>query len=189
MCKSRRLMREIAIRRLWPADGAELRNHLLRLDWASRVSRFGGQLADAVVSRYADSVDWAGDVVVGAFCGPILRGVAEVRRTGLLAGELAMSVEPSFQNHGIGTRLFGRAALAARNSLVTDLTVFCQVGNRRMVRIVRRYAVPLRSDRSDLTGTLVEPPPDVVSLCLEAAAELTALASGAPPPLPRLGPY
>lgn len=165
----------VTIRRLWPADRRDLREHLLRLDPISRGARFGGHVGDAFLWRYADAVDWTADVVVGAWCGVTLRGIAEVRRTRLSAGEVALSVEPGFQNRGIGTKLFGRAALAARNSWVTELILFCRSHNSRTMHIASRYSADLRCDRGEVTGSIRDLPPTPLSLCMETAAEFSAL--------------
>ena len=66
-------------RKLWAADTAALRAHLLRLDPESRRMRFGTPVSDFFIQHYADNALGNHSVAHGYFVDGILRGVAELR--------------------------------------------------------------------------------------------------------------
>ena len=107
---------DVHIRRLWRADKAAFRDHLLRLDPASRADRFSGGVSDEFLIGYAENCFGAGDLVFGAFVDGQLRGAGELRSQSAIwterapfahrvEAEAAFSVEDSFRRRGIGFKL------------------------------------------------------------------------------------
>jgi GNAT superfamily N-acetyltransferase len=161
-------------RKLHPAEGATLAAHLLRLDVNSRHDRFTGGVGDEFVASYARHALRPGSVVHGWFVDGTLRAAAELHPYGPQApgtAEGAFSVEPPFQNSGIGTELMGRTILAARNRGIRLLVVRCVVDNRRMQAIARKHGAELRFEQGDVVGELANPLPTPLSLAREAIAD------------------
>ena len=129
------------IRRLWPVERANIKNHLLRLDSEDRMLRFGAYMSAAHVVAYSERVDWGRVLVVGYVTGGAVRALGQLELIGAgwpRAAELAVSVERPFQNRGIGTALLRRLVVAARNRLIQRLYMICLTDNGRAVRMARR---------------------------------------------------
>ena len=145
------------IRRLWPIEGDRVRDHLLRLDPESRRLRFGGLTGPAQIEAHCGGLDWRRGAIVGYLEAGAVRGLGELlpaTEGGTPAAELAVSVEPRWQNRGIGTALLRRLIVAARNRLIGRLYMVCLIDNHRMVRMARRFdgrldVRPGRSARPD----------------------------------------
>src|SRR5262249_6977422 len=111
------------IRKLWVGEAAHYRDHMLRLDPASRHSRFGGGVSDDFVRGYVNLSVSLDAVVHGFFVGGVMRGAAELRPLGARLpreAEAAISVEKPWQSHGVGSALLRRTLLAARNRATSD---------------------------------------------------------------------
>jgi len=67
------------IRKLWIGETSRFREHLLRLDPASRANRFGTPVTDYFIEKYAAKALGADSVVHGFFVDGVLRGCAELR--------------------------------------------------------------------------------------------------------------
>jgi hypothetical protein len=67
------------IRKLWIGETAKYRDHMLRLDPASRRSRFGGGVSDDFIRGYVNLSVSLDAVVHGFFVGGVMRGAAELR--------------------------------------------------------------------------------------------------------------
>src|SRR6476469_9998973 len=64
------------IRKLWIGETAEYRDHILRLDPASRRNRFGGGVSDDFIRGYVNLSVSLDAVVHGFFVGGVMRGAA-----------------------------------------------------------------------------------------------------------------
>jgi GNAT superfamily N-acetyltransferase len=73
------------------------------------------------------------------------------------AAELAVSVEPGWQNRGIGTELLRRLIVAARNRLIGRLYMVCLMDNERVLRMARRFQGRLEVERGEAMAR-IEPP-------------------------------
>ncbi|HKX06566.1 MAG TPA: GNAT family N-acetyltransferase [Stellaceae bacterium] len=141
-------------RKLRPHDSAVLSAHLLRLDREQRGFRFGRAVADEWVAHYALSTDWTRSVVLGCWIAGELRGVGEIKMLDELgplpAAEAALSVERPFESRGLGTALFQRALLIARNRGIKHLTMLCLPENERVQRIIRKVRPTLALGRGQI---------------------------------------
>jgi GNAT superfamily N-acetyltransferase len=73
----------------------------------------------------------------------VLRGAAELRQLERAGdAEAALSVEPSWQSHGVGTVLLERVLLAARNRKIERVHMLCLAENRPMQSSAFNPAVP-----------------------------------------------
>src|SRR5262245_55604918 len=119
------------IRKLWSGDRDLYRDHLLRLDPASRRSRFGGGVSDDFIRNYVELSHQLGSVLHGFFVDGVLRGVGELRPLGEgPEAEVALSIEPEWQNRGVGAALLERTLLSARNRGIRRLHMACLADNR-----------------------------------------------------------
>jgi GNAT superfamily N-acetyltransferase len=112
------------IRKIWPTETEKFRDHLLRLDKASRRMRFAHGVSDSFVEDYASRMGDAGSIVYGFFVDGKVHAAAELRKLSDVWGqeaEAAFSVEATHQDQGIGSELMGRVIRAARNRGVHEL--------------------------------------------------------------------
>jgi GNAT superfamily N-acetyltransferase len=158
------------IRKVWIAEAERYREHLLRLDKASRRSRFGGAVSDETVRRHGDLAFGMGHVVHGFFADGILRGAAELRTfAGALAreAEAAFSIEQRWQSHGVGSALLERTLLAARNRGIKFLHLECLADNARMQQLARKFDAELSFDFGSVVGEVTTPSATPLSLMRE----------------------
>lgn len=159
------------IRKLWPTETDKFRDHLLRLDKESRHMRFAHGVSDAFIEDYAARMAEMGGIVYGYFDGEEVRAAAELKKLGDLWGreaEAAFSVEPSLQDHGIGTELMGRVIRAARNRGVQHLCISCLAENSKMRAIARKHEAELRFEYGEVIGEIVPEGANYFSLLAEA---------------------
>lgn len=122
-----------------------LRDHYLRLDPESRLSRFMTPVSDRGLAAL---VERAAPVLLVLFepDGEV-RGCAEVHLgDGPGTAEIAVSVEAPWQSQGVGARLTAMARRAAWACGFDDVRLMCLRRNERMVRIARALsarALPL----------------------------------------------
>jgi GNAT superfamily N-acetyltransferase len=165
------------VRRLWVGEAELHWQHLLRLDAESRRSRFGGAVSDEFIRRYSGPSALNGAVINGFFVDGILRGAAELRllkRAG--DAEAALSVERTWQSHGVGTALLERALLAARNRQIQRLHMLCLAENRRMQQLARKFGAELSFQSGSVTGEVEAPRSTPLSIMRELVADGTDLA-------------
>lgn len=166
------------IRRLWSSERGQVVDHLLRLSESDRYLRFGGRVADASVRAHAYGGDTLRRHFIGASVDGVLRGVAELALIGQpprLEAELAFSVESDYQGRGIGTELFRRMLVFARNRNVARVLIVTVPGNRRMRHIAGKFQLETRPVDGDMEGRLELVSPNYLSMLEEAVGEGGAL--------------
>ena len=162
------------IRKLWPGEAQEYRDHLKRLDPESRRSRFGLALADELIDAYVASPTWRGAVMHGFLVDGVLRGVAELKPFGAAfpaQAEAAFSVEKPWQSHGVGSVLLARTLLTARNRGIRHVHMACLADNARMQQLARKFAAQLSFDFGNVVGEVAAPHPTPLSLLHELVAD------------------
>ena len=162
------------IRKLWIGEAELYRDHLLRLDAASRRNRFAGAVADEFVRNYADLAFGIDTVIHGFFADGTLRGAAELRRVGqplAREAEAAFSIEQPWQSHGVGSALLERTLLAARNRGIKFLHMACLADNKRMQQLARKFDAELSFDFAGVVGEVATPRPTPLSLMRELLAD------------------
>jgi RimJ/RimL family protein N-acetyltransferase len=161
---------EGSIRKLWPAETAKFRNHLLRLDKENRRMRFAHGVSDAFIEDYAARMNEMGSLVYAYLEEGEARAAAELRKLGDAWGreaEAAFSVESTHQDMGIGTELMGRVIRSARNRGVQRLYMSCLAENSRMQAIARKYEADLRFEYGEVIGEIVPLEPNYFSILAE----------------------
>ena len=162
------------IRKLWLAEAGIYRDHLLRLDGDSRHSRFGGAVSDEFIRDYVEATYRLNAVVHGFFVDGALRGAAELRPLGTVmsrAAEAALSIEPRWQSHGVGSELLDRTLLAARNRGIKTLHMACLANNRHMQELARKFAAELSFDFGSVVGEVEAARPTPLSVLREFVAD------------------
>jgi RimJ/RimL family protein N-acetyltransferase len=147
--------RRRSIRLLWRADLDDYREHLLRLDPQTRRDRFSGAVADAFLERYAEQAFREDRITLAYVVGGEVRGVAELcpfAHPYCDEGEAAFSVETPYRLRGIGTALFRRLILLARNRGIRKLHVRCLPHNRAMQVLARRHGARLVFEHEEAHG-------------------------------------
>lgn len=162
------------IRKLWRFDQEAISAHFARLDAVSRRMRFGGIVGEDFVQSYADQILTLDAVIYGAFQEQTLRGIAELRRLsdGYPAiAEAAFSVEPDWQNQGIGNALIARVIAAAQNRGIRSLYMMCLRENERMLHLAEKQHAVLHFHRSEIEATLDPSGPTPFSIAREMLGE------------------
>ncbi|SEP09871.1 GNAT family N-acetyltransferase [Aquisalimonas asiatica] len=179
---------EPVIRRLWASEHEDWCEHLLRLGPQDRRDRFAGVVSDAFIRSYCARVDPFSLTLFGAFVDGELRAVGEFAMLSHDAprrAELAFSVESGWQNRGLGTALFRRLVMHARNRAVSRVYIVSEPGNRRMHRIARKFDMTLSAEYGETAGRMELLGPSYMSVMEEMMEEGMALFRNAPRlPLP-----
>lgn len=162
-----------SIRKLWVADTAAFKDHLMRLDPQTRRSRFGMAASDDFVARYAETSFALDTLIHGVFVGGDLVAVGELRSLGRsrTEAEAAFSVETDWQGRGFGQRLMDRVLLAARNRRIERLYMNCLASNAQMQRLARRAGADLEYEGGDVVGLVVPQTPTPASWFREAVRD------------------
>ena len=132
-----------SLRVLGAEDLASLREHLLRLDHASRRSRFAMPVDDAFLVAYASSLMRPLCFVLGWFDEGTLRAAGELRLIEGRIAEASFSVEPAWRGRGVGSQLFRRLTDEARELGVRRLYMRCLAENVAMQGLARKFAADL----------------------------------------------
>lgn len=161
-------------RKLWPQEQMLFRDHLLRLDKASRAMRFAHGVSDSFIEEYASHMAEAGTTVFAYIEDGEVRAAAELKKLGDTWGreaEAAFSVESAYQDHGLGSELMGRVIRAARNRGVHHLYLSCLAANAKMQAIARKHDADLRFELGEVVGEIVPREPNYFSLFEEAVED------------------
>lgn len=136
--------------------------------------RFGTPVTDYFIQNYAQHALGSHSIAHGYFVDGVLRGAAELRGFRGVGGgeaEAAFSVEREHQNGGIGTELFARTVLAARNRGISKLFVNFLSQNQRMQAIAAKFDAVLTFDSDGVTGRIATPRANPLSVLKEAVTD------------------
>jgi RimJ/RimL family protein N-acetyltransferase len=167
-------IRDGSIRKLWPTETEQFRDHLLRLDRDNRRMRFAHGVSDAFITDYAARMNEMGSIVYGYSADGEIRAAAELRKLGDTWGEeaeAAFSVETAFQDQGIGSELMGRVIRAARNRGIQRLWMSCLAENSKMQAIARKHEADLRFEYGEVIGEIVPQDANYFSMIAEAVED------------------
>ncbi|WP_079420509.1 GNAT family N-acetyltransferase [Thiomonas intermedia] len=163
----------IPIRPIGPEHRGQLLQHFLALNAEDRYLRFGYAASDERIRAYVESIRFGVDEIFGVFNRKLdLLAVAHIA---MEAGqtdraEFGVSVLPRGRGLGIGTRLFERAAVDARNHGLRVLYMQCLSSNGAMLKIARRAGMKVRNDGGE-TEAHLELPDDTYQSHLDALVE------------------
>lgn len=165
------------IRKLFPWETDVLEAHFLRLDPASRYCRFAAGVSDETVAAYAGQALGSDAVVHGFLSEGILRGAAELRLLDKDSAEVAVTVEEEWRLTGVGSALFGRLLLTARNRGIRDLVMTCLPSNRGMQRLAARFDGRISYASGDSQAEVRARPATPLSLWREAWTDSSSVAA------------
>src|SRR6516165_3521954 len=134
-----------------------LRDHLLRLDPASRHERFHGFIDDSFIERYAEKCANDGTVVIAYFEDGVVRGAAELHPPEQSADslpEIAFSVEAPTRRRGVGSFLFRQLIAEARAKGYRKLRITTGAQNVAMRALANKFGAHLPFSQGEATGTI-----------------------------------
>jgi GNAT superfamily N-acetyltransferase len=160
------------IRKLLASEHEKVRDHLLRLSPADRRLRFLGYVGDDFIVAHSEKVFAAGGIILGCFVRGMLCAVGELHHDGTYqVAEVAITVEQSVQNCGIGTELLRRLVEIARNRAIKTLHCFCLLDNKRAQKIARKLGGVLQWVDGAVKADIIQPWPNYWSLLGEVLAD------------------
>jgi hypothetical protein len=140
-----------------PEELPLLRDHLLRLDRASRRDRFHGYMDDDFIERYSEKCANDGTVIIVYFEDGVVRGAAELHppeQSPDAVPEVAFSVEASVRRRGVGSFLFRQLVAEARARGYRSLAVTTGAQNEAMRALARKFGANLTFRLGESTGTI-----------------------------------
>ncbi|MGQ3053356.1 MAG: GNAT family N-acetyltransferase [Roseateles sp.] len=166
-----RLSTWVPIRSLARRHRRRIIDHLLALEAPDRYLRFGYPASDEQIRKYALSIDFGRDEVLGIFNRRLqLIAMAHLAfaqpvegEPGRTMAEFGVSVLPRSRGRGLGRRLFDAAALHARNRGIDTLFIHALSENRPMLRIATAAGASVERDGSESAAWLRLPPNTVGS--------------------------
>jgi GNAT superfamily N-acetyltransferase len=134
-----------------------LRDHLLRLDPASRHDRFHGFMDDSFIERYAAKCADDGTVIIAYVEDGVVRGAAELHppdQSSDAQPEIAFSVEASVRRHGVGSILFKKLIAEARAKGYSSLRITTGAQNQAMRALANKFGAHLTFRHGESTGSI-----------------------------------
>jgi RimJ/RimL family protein N-acetyltransferase len=134
-----------------------LRDHLLRLDRASRRDRFHGYMDDSFIERYAEKCANDGTIIIAYFEDGVVRGAAELHppeQSPDRLPEIAFSVETSLRRRGVGSYLFRQLVAEARAKGYRCLRITTGAQNEAMRALAKKFGANLTFGHGESTGTI-----------------------------------
>ncbi|MBL8276909.1 MAG: GNAT family N-acetyltransferase [Pelomonas sp.] len=173
-----RLSTWVPIRSLGRRHRRRIIEHLLALEPEDRYLRFGYPASDEQIRKYALSIDFARDEVLGIFNRRLyLIALAHVAYGQPVPGEpqrtmaeFGVSVLAQSRSRGLGRRLFDAAGLHARNRGIDTLFIHALSENRPMLRIAAAAGATVERDGGESAAWL-RLPKDTISSRVEQALE------------------
>lgn len=170
----------VLVRELASKDREQLLTHFLALGSEDRLLRFGQTVPDHVIENYVRTIDFSRNTVFGVFDHELeLIGVGHLaylpaegdKRT----AEFGVSVLESARGHGVGTKLFERAAIRSRNTRVSMLYMHCLSRNATMMHIAKKSGMRIEYAYGEADAYLSLPPADHSTIIAEMMQEQAAL--------------
>jgi GNAT superfamily N-acetyltransferase len=143
------------IRPLHPGEHPLLRDHLLRLDPASRNDRFNGGISDSFLELYAVRCFSHEAAVIAYLHDGVVRAAAELHPPEHSADsipEIAFSVEDRLRRQGVGSALFEQLLTAARRRGYRRLRITTGGQNIAMKALAKKFGAHLTFASGEATG-------------------------------------
>jgi RimJ/RimL family protein N-acetyltransferase len=172
---------EGSVRTLRPQEElALLRDHLMRLDPASRRDRFHGFMDDDFIERYAAKCAGDGRLVFAYIENGVVRGAAELHPPEQSPDgepEIAFSVEASVRRQGVGSILFKKLIAEARFKGYRSLRITTGAQNEAMRALANKFGAQLTFRHGESTGSIDLKPRNQIELAMPALAGTIAAAN------------
>lgn len=149
----------VPIRSLGPSHRERIAHHLLSLDEDDRYLRFGYMATDEQIERYVAGLDFQRDEIFGVYNRKLeLIAMAHLALSEdakhRSCAEFGVSVLKKARGKGLGSRLFDRAVMHARNEGVELLFIHALSENTAMIKIARNGGATLERDGSETEAYL-----------------------------------
>ena len=134
-----------------------LRDHLLRLDRASRRDRFHGFMDDGFIERYAAKCASDGTVIIAYLEDGVVRGAAELHppdESSDSQPEIAFSVEAGTRRQGVGSILFRKLIAEAQAKGYGSLRITTGAQNDAMRALANKFGAHLTFRHGESTGSI-----------------------------------
>ena len=162
------------IRQLNQNERDLFRSHLLSLPSGDRYTRFCSAYTDDAVNRYVDRIDFSKcDILTIEDRSGHIVGAAELYIVGNHA-EMAFSVLPHEQGHGLGHALVERAILHAKTKGVEHLSLVCLSENGPMKRLAADHGMKLHTEGCETEASLQIGKPTTQEIAKELVDEACA---------------
>lgn len=139
-------------------------NHLKRLDYEDRRSRFGMNMPDEAIDKYVSSLDHMSNVAFVAF-NDTLEVVAfvHIAISSNNVAEIGISVDKEFREQKLGSAIWKRAVSWCRMHGIKQLFTHCLMTNTPMIKLARKENMILESScgETDAYLELAEPTFDI----------------------------
>jgi GNAT superfamily N-acetyltransferase len=145
------------VRVLKPSELPQLREHLLRLDSASRRDRFNGTVDDDFIANYAAACADEGVIVIGYIEDRKVHAAAELhapKDASDRTPEIAFSVEEHLRRRGVGSVLFKALLAEAKRAGYRRLRVTTGAQNDAMRALARKFGTRLVFSHGELSGII-----------------------------------
>jgi len=171
------------VKELHSGHHAKLLEHFLELGDDDRYLRFGRPMMDEAIAQYVERIDWRSSAVFGVFDEALqLMGVAHLailddapaNAPSRRCAEFGVSVLPSARGLGLGTRLFDRSIVHARNAAIDTFYMQCLAKNAQMLRIARKAGMRIEIEYGEANAYLILPQPHLGTHLAEAFEEQLA---------------
>jgi RimJ/RimL family protein N-acetyltransferase len=167
--------RGILVRELHAGHREKIKSHLLGLSEEDRTLRFGMHTSDEVISSYIEKIDFLNDSIFGVFDSTLqLVGFAHLayplssNSSKNKTAEFGVSVSRSGRGQGVGSALFKRAAIHARNTQIEILYVHCLSSNKVMMHIAKKAEMDIEFAYGEADAYLRLKPATNASIVSEA---------------------
>ena len=167
--------KSVAVQQLDANHAALIADHFKTLADDDLRLRFGMPMRAEQIDRYVASINFERDVVFGVYADDLTLVAVAHLACWPGAGELGLSVLPGHRGSGIGTALFDRAVMRARNAHIVELFMHCLAQNDAIMHIARKAGMRVVHDHSEVDAFLELEPGNPLTLGQEAFAQQYAL--------------
>ncbi len=165
----------VPVQQLDAGQAALIAGHFKALGDEDLRLRFGMPMHPEQIDRYVDSIHFERDTVFGVFAEDLTLVAVAHLACWPGAGELGLSVLPGHRGGGIGTALFERAVMRARNLRIVELFMHCLAQNDAILHIARKAGMRVVHDHAEVDAFLELEPGNPLTLGQEAMAQQYAL--------------
>jgi RimJ/RimL family protein N-acetyltransferase len=149
------------IRKLGLLELQKYSDHLLRLNADDRYLRFGAKVNDNAIVSHVHTKTKDKKIILAAFDNQLnviaTCEIAFMRKPNSFFADMAeigLSVEVAHRGQGLGSELFERALIIARNRRVKLFTSYCLTRNGFMMRIAKAHGMRIESDHGSSEATM-----------------------------------
>ena len=161
----------VPVHSLNPSHRELLKRHFDELADEDVHLRFGSTINRDARHAYVDNLNFDRDTLFGVYADDLsLLGVAHLACLDG-AAELGVSVLAPYRGHGIGTALFQRATIRARNLQISQLFMNFLAQNGAIMHIARKAGMRIVIDHSGADAYLQLPPGNPMTFGQEVAEQ------------------